>query len=162
MKWSGVSCHPKESQPLLFREEPHKALWSLLFNLYVDDLLNSLDGVAQHGSSAFADDLAYVARESHLVESAMKVILQWCSEDSMEVNWSKTRLVQILPRSSPKGCPEDPFGQRLKFTSSYKYLGVLLDMRLTLQEFTDQVQRELRAFLIGIPRIQIQLLSVKS
>jgi len=63
------------------------------------------NGVSQHGS-AFAGDLAYVAGESHLVESALKVILQWCSENNMEVSWSKTRLVQVLPRSSPKDCPE--------------------------------------------------------
>jgi len=76
------------------RGTPQGSLVSpLLFNLYVDDPLNSLDGVAQHGSSAFAEDLAYMAGESHLVESAMKVILQWCSKNSMEVNWSKTRLV---------------------------------------------------------------------
>jgi len=94
-----------------------------------------------------------------MVESIMRAILQWCSQNDMEVNWSQFRLIQTLPRSSLKGCPEDHFSlgndHCLEFASSYKYLGVLLDMRLTLKDFTDQVQRKLKALLIGIPRTQI-------
>jgi len=54
MKWSGVSCPPKESQPLLFREEPHKALWSHPCYLTFMSMTSS---IAWMVSSAFDDDL---------------------------------------------------------------------------------------------------------
>ena len=102
------------------RGTPEGSLVSpLLSKFYVDDLLNSLDDINQYTPSVYAGDLAFTDGGSCMVESALKVILHWCLENNMEVNWSKTLPIQVLPHSSPKGCSKDPFsfgnGQYLEF-----------------------------------------------
>ena len=57
------------------RGTPQGSLISpLLFNLYIDDLLVSLEKPTNHGTSAYADDLAFLARSEAEVRNAMSII----------------------------------------------------------------------------------------
>ena len=115
----------------------------ILWNMTVDDLLRKLN---ESGCTAigFADDIAilisgpYEEVLGQLMQRIFRVVGKWCRESGLSVNPDKTGLILFTKKrvisafSRPK-----LFGKQLVMTNKVKYLGVILDSKLT---FDDHVE----------------------
>ena len=146
------------------RGTPQGSLISpILFNIYINDLLQILE-VNRTSASAYADDLCFSASSTQEVEFTLRTIDHWCSGNDMEINWKKTKIIKLLPRSSPVKVDsfKPLYEGKLEFVTEYKYLGAPLDDKMTLHKFIAQFQGRIKSFLINIPKTQIKLMSVRS
>jgi hypothetical protein len=69
---------------------------------------------------------------------ALGIIEKWCGEVGLSVNPAKTGLVAFTRRRKLVGFFEPPFfGKILQRSGSIKYLGIILDSRLTWSEHVE-------------------------
>lgn len=116
----------------------------LLWILVVDKILRKLNAQGYY-TQGYADDLVIVVRGkdlktvTDLMQSALTLVEKWCQEEGLSVNPGKTTLVPFT-RKRKLGETKLPkmFGQEIVFGDRVKYLGVLLDQRLT---WNPQIQR---------------------
>jgi hypothetical protein len=72
---------------------------------------------------------------SGLIQWALLSVEGWCNEHSLTVNPGKTGLVAFIQKQKLPGFFETKlFGVTLQCSRSTKYLGVILDERLTWKE----------------------------
>lgn len=109
----------------------------LLWNITVNTLLEKLNA-NRHYAQAYADDVAivYKGHKTHnlckKMQRGLDLIQDWCKENNLSVNPSKTEVVlftqkkklgeYVLPKMG---------GTQLKLTNEVKYLGVILDSKLS-------------------------------
>ena len=72
---------------------------------------------------------------SGLMQWALSTVEIWCNEVGLSVNPDKTGLVAFTRKKKLQGLFEPQlFGVKLRLSRSVKYLGVILDSRLTWRE----------------------------
>jgi hypothetical protein len=112
----------------------------LLWCLVVDDLIArlSMGGVYRQG---YANDICLLAvgkfpnTVSELMLRALHTVETWCGRVGLSVNPDKTDLVVFTRKRKLSGFFEPLFfGVTLHRSKSVKYLGVIMDSRLTWQE----------------------------
>jgi hypothetical protein len=115
----------------------------LLWCLVVNDLLTRLSGGGVF-IQGYADDICLLAvakfpnTVSGLMQWALITVETWCNEVGLSVNPDKTRLIAFTRKRKLQGFSEPPFfGVTLGLSGSVKYLGVILDSRLTWREHVD-------------------------
>jgi hypothetical protein len=82
---------------------------------------------------------------SGLIQWALSTIETWCNEVGLSANPDKTGLVASTRKRKLQGLFEPRlFGVPLRLSRSVKYLGVILDSRLTWKEHMKLKQRRLR------------------
>jgi hypothetical protein len=75
---------------------------------------------------------------SGLIQWVLDTVEAWCSEHGLSVNPDKTGLVAFMRRRKLPGFFEPRlFEKTLPRSMSFKYLGVILDSRLTWREHVD-------------------------
>jgi hypothetical protein len=126
------------------RSCPHGGVLSpLLLCLVVDDLLARLSG---NGLliQGYADDIRLLAvgkfpnTISGPMQRALLTVQIWCNEVGLSVNPDKTGLRTFTRKSKLPGFYEPYFfGVKSNLSGSVKYLGVILDCRLTWREHVD-------------------------
>jgi hypothetical protein len=109
----------------------------LLWCLVVDDLLTRLSGSGVY-AQGYADDICLLGigkfpnTVSGLIQWALGTIEEWCGELGLSVNPDKTGLVAFTRKRKLTGFFQPRlFGKALQCSTSVKYLGVILDSRLT-------------------------------
>ena len=112
----------------------------LLWYLVVDDLISRLNGGGIY-TQAYADDICLLAvgkfenTVSGLIKRALHTVEMWCAELRLSVNRDKTGIVAFTTRRKLPGFFElRLFGMSLRRSMSVKYLGLVLDSRLTWWE----------------------------
>jgi hypothetical protein len=109
----------------------------------VDELLTRLNegGIYAQG---YADDICLLAvgkfpnTVSGLIQWALLSVEGWCDEHGLTVNLGKTGLVAFTWKRKLPGFFElRLFGVTLQCSRSTKYLGVILDARLTWKEHNE-------------------------
>jgi hypothetical protein len=112
----------------------------LLWCLVVDGLLTRLNGRGLY-AQGYADDICLLAvgkfpnTVSGLIQWALLSVEEWCGEHGLTVNPGKTGLVAFTRKRKLPGFFEPKlFGVPLQRSRSIKYLGVILDQRLTWKE----------------------------
>jgi len=95
-------------------------------------------------AQGYADDICLLAvgkfpnTVSGLIQWALHTIESWCGGLSLSVNPDKTGLVAFTRKRKLTGFFEPrQFGKTLQRSMSVKYLGVILDSRLTWKEHVD-------------------------
>ncbi|XP_032685833.1 uncharacterized protein LOC116850995 [Odontomachus brunneus] len=110
---------------------------SLTVSLVVDDLLAELKeaGFLVYG---YADDVAIIARRNFItilkerMDAALRIVQTWCRKKGLSVNSSKTSAVVFTRKYKPEHIePLKLWGREITYTSSVKYLGVILDAKLS-------------------------------
>jgi hypothetical protein len=82
---------------------------------------------------------------SGLMQWALHAVERWCDEHGLSVNPDKTGLVTFTRRRKLPGFFDSRlFGATLRCSRSTKYLGVILDARLTWKEHVDAKVRNAR------------------
>jgi hypothetical protein len=120
----------------------------LLWCLVVDDLLARLSGNRVF-SQGYADDICLLAvgkfpnMVSGLIQWTLLTVETWCNEVGVSVNPDKTGLTAFTRKRKLPGFFEPQFfGVKLSLSVSVKYLGVILDSRLTWREHVDVMMRK--------------------
>lgn len=119
-------------------------LWCLVLNGLLKELEN--EGIFAQG---YADDIAIVISGkfpntvSGLMQRALLIVQHWCNDQGLRVNPSKAELVVFTRRRVLDGFVEPVlYGTTLRISRTVKYLGVILDSKLTWKDHIErQVQR---------------------
>jgi hypothetical protein len=107
----------------------------------VYDLLARLSGGVY--AQGYADDICLLAvgkfpnTVSGLIQMALGTAEKWCSEVGLSVNPDETGLVAFMRRKLASFFEPRFFGRTLQCSGSVKYLGWILDSRLTWREHVD-------------------------
>ena len=113
----------------------------ILFNIYINDILDRIRPIEVEGlchgfrGLMFADDTVIAAESLEDLNNKIKIIQEWMSENSMEINPSKCGV--MLVKEGIVNIPEIKYNNEIiPNVNSYTYLGV---------EFNDQLDLELMA-----------------
>lgn len=112
----------------------------LLFNIYIDDLLDEVQPVEVEGLNnglrglLFADDTVILAESKDDLEQKLKSISKWMDMNSMEINPSKCGIMIISDQESL--CDIKYKGEQIPRVDKYTYLGIEFNRQLDLQEMS--------------------------
>ena len=124
----------------------------LLWTLVIDDLLNLLK---QNGFDAqgYADDLVITVTGSfedtisERIQEALKMVTNWCTQKGLSTNPDKTTLVPFTNRNKINLKPPTVNGKTFEFSDEAKYLGVILDKRLSWNQHLEYtIEKATKAF----------------
>ena len=125
----------------------------LLWNLVANELIVLLNKKGFR-TIGFADDVfisitgKFLDTLSNLLQSALNLVQNWCTKVGLKVNPNKTVIVPFTNRRKLQGLTEpDFFGTRINFSNECKFLGVILDKKLTWKPHLDTcIKNASRAF----------------
>ncbi|XP_048484155.1 uncharacterized protein LOC105391530 [Plutella xylostella] len=120
----------------------------LEWSIVVDTLLCELNE-ARFDTQGYADDLVITivgksaSTISDLMQRALRMVERWCREYELSVNASKTIIVPFTRRRILDGLrPPDFFGETVNFSKEAKYLGVILDQKLTWNQHLQYIAQK--------------------
>jgi hypothetical protein len=119
-----------------------EVLSPLLWNLVIDGLIENLNNAGYYTQSN-ADDLTILilGKEFNttmdLMQGALKIVKDWCNAEGLRVNPRKTALIPFTYKRSDRNITPTLFGERLTLLREVKYLGVILDDKLTWNQHID-------------------------
>ena len=129
----------------------------LLWDLVVNSLLVKLNS---HGiyTQGYADDIAILIRGKFtstvfdLMQKALQVVEEWCGEENLRVNPSKTALVAFTRKRLKENMYKPPvfYNKTLELNTEVKYLGLTIDKKLTWNSHLhNNIVRGKRLFMSG-------------
>jgi len=117
------------------------SLSTTLFALFINSLAENLNmqgkGISSPNISCllYADDVVILAETENDLQAQLHVLENWCLSWNMKVNVSKTKIIHFRPKSMPiSNFIFTLNNDTLETTSTYKYLGIILDEHLTFEE----------------------------
>jgi ribonuclease HI len=120
----------------------------LLWNMVIDGLIRRLND-AHLWAQGFADDVAiviigkFLSTVCDLMQNAMDIVQNWCNEVGLSVNADKTTTVLFTRNRRLVGYTEPTlFGRAIGLKDQVKYLGVILDNKLTWNSHIDHRLRK--------------------
>ena len=122
----------------------------ILFNLYINDLVNQLkcscQGIPIAGENVcvlmYADDLVLLARNERDLQVMLDVLDSWCTKWQIQVNNSKSQIVHFRNPSVSRSSVVFTVGNvNLEYVSQYKYLGLMISEHLDMKVTADHVAK---------------------
>jgi hypothetical protein len=116
----------------------------LLWSLVVDELLETLEE-SGHKAIGYADDIVvysngkYEDTVRNRMTDAILGILRWCEKVGLRANPSKTTLVPFTNRKKISQEPIIINNLPIPYSREVKYLGVILDQRMTWNAHTENL-----------------------
>ncbi len=112
----------------------------LLYIMYTNDCCSKFDN---HHIVKFADDTVIVSLLNDTETShgpVLNYFLDWCNEAFLELNVTKTKDVCIdCRRHHPAPVNTTVNGEAVEIVDSYKYLGIIIDDKLTFDNNTNML-----------------------
>ena len=112
-----------------------------LFNIYIDDLLIKMNNIC-YCTLAFADDTVFVCETMEQLFSVIIYLENWCIENKIEINKKKSGIFIINDDAKDgnliRGFPT---------VTQYKYLGVLLDTKISPASHITSIKNKLNTYL---------------
>jgi len=167
--------YDKKMSPLLkiLLGVPQGSVLGLLFSLI---MINDLAFIIDLLCKLFADDTTLGDADKDLntlinrfVEK-LKVLLEWCEFNKLDINWSKTYFMFVtnkrvkLPKEinvGTKTVNNKPVDINVSVVTSFKLLGVTLDNKLTFTEHCSNIKKIVNKKLYSIKRLFFLCTSVK-
>ena len=142
-------------------------LGPLLFVMYISELSSILPAVVNH--QEFADDIviefshADPAVVCNMLTKAMECLSRWIQEIGLLLNSSKTQVLFLRPRGDFHDAPTSVLcdNHALQVTSVAKYLGMVIDDKLSWTHHVDHVGKKV-ACTTGILWRQGRALSIRA
>ncbi len=115
----------------------------ILFSLYINDLaeeINALDvGVKCEEETVaillFADDIILMAETEDDLQLLLNKLSSWCEKWQMKINAKKTQIIHFRPNSVQRTEYTFMCGmQSLSVVDRYRYLGLMLNEHMNMQE----------------------------
>ena len=124
-------------------------LGPLLFLLYINDI-NNIDTYSSDSIKQYADDNCLVINEINLDKlkaKANKLLLsteQWSLANKLTINFSKCKAMIIAPKFRSPSCtiPILIDDIPIPIVDSFRYLGVILDNKLTFSDHISKVAKK--------------------
>ena len=113
----------------------------LEFDIYIDDLLDMTDAVC-HTSLAFADDTGFICSDLNQLILTIREIDKWSKLNKIEINRKKSGIIIVNDDGTDPNTIE---GHTV--VSEYKYLGILLDTKLSPKTHIHSLNRKLKVYL---------------
>ena len=141
-----------QSQNTNIQSQSHSqgaVLSTTLFNIYINDLLQTLE-TSGIKVAAFADDIViWSSRKSTLndqlkanTKSTLITLQRWCSENLMTINIKKTSYQIFSLAKKPINITLKYNNIELQRTNKEKYLGVILDNKLSWSKHVEYVTKK--------------------
>lgn len=115
-----------------------------LFILYLADLPRAIQDRSDANKALFADDLEMDSCDIKDLQKATKALEEWCKDNKLAVNLDKTKVIKF--RKGGRLARNDKIlfnGEPVEFVSSYEYLGITLQSRLTFTEHIKKIKRRM-------------------
>jgi hypothetical protein len=119
-----------------------------LWNLVVDRLLAVTNDLG-FSTFGYADDIVIIVQGKfantvrELMQSALKMKVEWAVEKGLNISPHKTAIVPFANRRTIEGLrPLKLLGKEFKISEDFKYLGVILDSRLTWNQHLQKIIRK--------------------
>ena len=115
----------------------------LLFNIYIDDLLDDIRPVEVEGLNEglkgllFADDTVILAESEKDLESKLITIEKWMDENSMEINPIKCGIMQIKALNEVSSIEIKYKREKIPNVNKYVYLGIEFNDQLDLKVMSE-------------------------
>jgi hypothetical protein len=126
----------------------------LLWDLVADDMLVILNNQGYY-TQGYANDIVILILRKHantlseLMQRALDIGEGWCLKEKLQVNPSKTALIPFTDKNNLEGLILPTFfNERLKIAGEVKYLGVIMDRRLTWNQYLENVTNKCKMALI--------------
>ena len=119
----------------------------LLWIMVMDSLLDELAGVGAY-VQAYADDLVVLVGGKfentvfEIMERTLSIVPRWCGQRGLSVNASKTEIVLFTRKRKILRRNLVFQGESVQLKTSVKYLGVILDSKLTWMEHLEHRVRK--------------------
>ena len=129
-----------EWSPVLSGVPQGSILGPLLFILYINDLPSAVSS----SRKIFADDVAmycpvHSANDCKAFQHDLDLVSTWCSKWQMRLNVSKCELLCITNKRSPVQSAYYINNCHLQWVSSVKYLGVVVDSKLSWNDHISHI-----------------------
>ena len=137
-EWFEVKCGLKQGC----------ALSSILFNLYINDLIQRINelnvGIDVDGQKigilAYADDIVLLAETESDLQTLLSELNIWCLSYKMDINQGKSKVIHFRNPSTASSSQVYTCGETtLQVVDSYMYLGLLLTQHLDYNLMAKQV-----------------------
>ena len=133
-------------------------LGPLIFTLYVNDIFDSLN--PEVSTYMYTDDTLLVCKSDDLsvatekAQKALEEMVLWCEENKLSINLSKTKYMMI--KHTKVDCkPQLKIGDyKVGTVSSYEYLGMTLDDKLTMNRYLDALWKKTNTKIVIFAKIR--------
>ena len=125
VKFAGHTSDPRNFQ---LGTPQGSSLSPSLFNLLVDQILQNTNTAGHTTIAAYADDLAIVSACPNTLQRTLNSLTTACTNIGLTISTNKTKAM-AFPTA-----PRDPLyinNHPLEWVNRYKYLGIILDSRMT-------------------------------
>ena len=118
----------------------------LIYIIYVNDVLTSL--TERKNIFMYADDMLILSRNIDIVsmyadlQCKLDTVANWCRHNKLTINRNKTKCMVISSRTSDV-TPSLKIGDHeLNNVTSYEYLGMMLDNKLSMSQQIDNMHKK--------------------
>lgn len=130
----------------------------LLWNLVMDELLETLSKNG-HKTLGYADDLVIMTPGKYngivrdRMQEALNIVTKWTEKEGLKISPSKTTTIVFTKRKNLQDFrPLSLKGEEIKLSGEVKYLGVILDSRLTWTQQLLRIKRRAVTTLMIVKR----------
>ena len=139
-------------------------LGPLFFTIFINDLPPLIDKLKK---KLFADDTTFYKSSNNSTQliddfkTNILPLLNWCSSNKLDLNWSKTYFMFIKNKRSfyPSSIVIDNLS--IEVVDSFKILGVTLDSKLSFNDFISTTKKSINIKLYSIKKLFYLSKSVK-
>ena len=143
-QYVNIGAHKSDVESINYGVPQGSVLGPLLFNVFINDIVM----VGEARKILFADDAVFYVTEETLDLCAEKMkrlieeLSEWLINNKLVANVNKTKLMLITPRPY-ENLPDIYFnGVKLDWVSQIKYLGIVIDNKLTFSLQAGEVYRK--------------------
>ena len=159
---TNVSGARSDAGPVVSGVPQGSVLGPILFIIYINDLPMTLTSTV---ADIFADDTTISASDQSLdtlttsLSTDLINVQQWCLDNRMILNTSKTKIMYISSKSKAHSISESALEVKVNNTvihpsSAERLLGVMIDNTLSWDKHTDNVLEKCNSYLYLLSRIK--------
>ena len=136
-----VNGYNSGQMPVTYGTAQGSILGPLIFILYVNDIFESLD---QDNSVLMYTDYTLLISKAETAKAEQKLgkMSNWCQANKLSINYGKTKFMTIKHTKIPKEPELRSTGGKVSTVHQYEYLGMILDDKLTMNEYVDVIWKK--------------------
>ena len=125
----------------------------VLFTLYTNDCIGTnITPVIKYSDDTAIEDLS---NSDSIYMQEVERFTTWCDKNYLELNVKKTKELVIDFRRNPNDIPDLVIkGEKVERVSEYKYLGVVIDNKLTFTANTNAIHKKCQSRLYCLQKLR--------